>query len=217
MLRAYQCWGEACPEHVIGDFSLAVWDGRRQQLFCARDILGLKPFYYCLHGTTFCWASEIPPLFYHPEVSCRPNEAMIAEFLTVSVVTNTDTLYEGISRLAPAHTLVVRSGKTETRRYWTIDSARRIAYSNDDDYAQHFHDLFDRAVYSRLRSHRPIGLELSGGLDSSSIVSFLQAFREHIRTSTINFQTFSLIFPGLPCDEQRFINDVTAQGSFLHT
>lgn len=214
MLRAYQCWGEACPEYVIGDFALAVWDGRRQQLFCARDILGLKPFYYCLHGNSFCWASEIPPLFDHPAVSCRPNEAMIAEFLTGTVVTNTETLYEGISRLAPAHTLVVRSGKTETRRYWTIDSTRRIAYSNDDDYAQHFHDLFNRAVHSRLRSHRPIGLELSGGLDSSSIVSFLQAFSRTHPHEHDRFQTFSLIFPGLPCDEQRFINDVTAQCSF---
>lgn len=214
MLRAYQCWGEACPEHVTGDFALAAWDGPRQQLFCARDILGLKPLYYCLHGNTFCWASEMPPLFDHPAVSRRPNEAMIAEFLTGTVVTNTETLYEGISRLAPAHTLVVRPGKAETRRYWSIDSARRIVYSNNDEYAQHFHALFNKAVHSRLRSHKPIGLELSGGLDSSSIVSFLQSFSRIHPHEHDRFQTFSLIFPGLPCDEQRFINDVTAQGSF---
>ena len=62
MLRAYQCWGEACPERIVGDFALVIWDGPRRQLFCARDILGLKPFYYSLHDNTFCWASEIPPL-----------------------------------------------------------------------------------------------------------------------------------------------------------
>lgn len=214
MLRAYQRWGEHCPEHVIGDFTLVVWDGRRRQLFCARDILGLKPFYYCLQGTTFCWASEIPPLFEHDATPRRPNEAMIAEFLTGIVVTNAETLYEGISRLEPAHTLVVRPDKSETRRYWTIDPHRRIEYSNDDDYAQHFYELFSKAVHCRLRSHKPIGLELSGGLDSSSVVSLLQAFSRTNPQDRDRFHTFSLIFPGLPCDERAFIDDVTAQGPF---
>jgi asparagine synthase (glutamine-hydrolysing) len=214
MLRAYQRWGEHCPEHVIGDFALVLWDGQRQQLFCARDILGLKPFYYCLQGTSFCWASEIPPLFEHAATPRRPNEAMVAEFLTGTVVTNSETLYEGISRLEPAHTLVVRPGKSETRRYWTIDPDRRITYSNDDDYAQHFNELFTRAVHCRLRSHGPIGLELSGGLDSSSVVSVLQALTRTNPQDRDRFHTFSLIFPGLPCDERAFIDDVTAQGSF---
>ena len=214
MLRAYQHWGEHCPEHLIGDFALVIWDGRRQQLFCARDILGLKPFYYCFHGTTFCWSSEIPPLFEHDTTPRRPNEAMIAEFLTGTVVTNSETLYEGISRLEPAHSLVVRQGRCETRRYWTIDPHRRIEYTNDDDYAQHFFGLFSRAVQCRLRSHKPIGLELSGGLDSSSVVSLLQAFSRTSPQDRDRFQTFSLIFPGLPCDERAFIDDVTAQGSF---
>lgn len=213
MLRAYQCWGEACPERIVGDFALVIWDGPRRQLFCARDILGLKPFYYSLHDNTFCWASEIPPLFTDPSVSRRPNEAMIAEFLTGTVVTNTETLYERIFRLAPAHLLIVRPDKTEIRRYWTIDAARRIVYSKDDDYAQHFHDLFHTAVRSRLRSHTPIGLELSGGLDSSSVVSVVQSFSRTYPQQRDRFQTFSLVFPDLPCDEQRYIDDVTAQGS----
>ena len=214
MLRAYQRWGEHCPEHVIGDFALVVWDGRRQQLFCARDILGLKPFYYCLQGSTFCWASEIPPLFEHDATPRRPNEAMVAEFLTGTVVTNAETLYEEISRLEPAHILVIRPDKSEIRRYWTIDPHCRIEYSNDDDYAQHFNELFTRAVQCRLRSHRPIGLELSGGLDSSSVVSLLQALSRTNPQDRDRFHTFSLIFPGLPCDESAFIDDVTAQGPF---
>ncbi|MEP6958269.1 MAG: asparagine synthase (glutamine-hydrolyzing) [Nitrospirota bacterium] len=214
MLRAYQRWGEHCPEHVIGDFALVVWDGPRRKLFCARDILGLKPFYYCLQGATFCWASEIPPLFEQETTPRRPNEAMIAEFLTGTVVTNSETVYEGILRLEPAHTLVIRQDRNETRRYWAIDPHRRIAYANDDDYAQHFHELFNTAVQCRLRSHGPIGLELSGGLDSSSVVSLLQAFSRTTPQDRDRFQTFSLVFPGLPCDERPFIDDVTAQGSF---
>ena len=214
ILRAYQHWGEHCPEHLTGDFALVVWDGRRQQIFCARDILGLKPFYYCLQETTFCWASEIPPLFEHDATSRRPNEAMIAEFLTGTVVTNAETLYEGISRLEPAHSLVVRPNRSETHRYWTIDPHRRIEYANDDDYAQHFFELFSKAVQCRLRSHRLIGLELSGGLDSSSVVSLLQAFSRTSPQNRDRFHTFSLIFPGLPCDESTFIDDVTTQGPF---
>jgi len=214
MLRAYQYWGEHCPEHIIGDFALVIWDGPRRQLFCARDILGLKPFYYCHRGTSFYWASEIPPFFEHEAVSRRPNEAMIAEFLSSMVVTNAETLYEGISRLEPAHVLIVRPNQIETRRYWTFDSQRRIEYANDDDYAQHFLELFAKAVNCRLRSHRPIGLELSGGLDSSSVVSFLQAASQTHPQDYDRFQTFSLVFPGLPCDERSFIDDVVAQGSF---
>jgi asparagine synthase (glutamine-hydrolysing) len=214
MLRAYQLWGESCPEHVVGDFALVVWDGPRRQLFCARDILGLKPFYYCLHGSSFYWASEIPPLFEDEAVARRPNEAMIAEFLSGMVVTNTETVYEGISRLQPAHTLVVRTDRVVTRRYWTIDPHRRIEYSNDEDYAQHFYELFSTAVRCRLRSHKPIGLELSGGLDSSSIVSFLQAPSQTHPKGHDRLRTFSLVFPGLPCDERVFIDDVVAQGAF---
>lgn len=214
MLRAYQRWGEHCPEHVVGDFALVVWDGSRQQLFCARDILGLKPFYYCLYGSSFCWASEIPPLFEDKTVVRRPNEAMIAEFLSGMVVTNTETLYEGISRLQPAHTLVVRTDRVVTRRYWTIDPHRQIEYSNDEDYAHHFDELFSEAIRCRLRSHRPIGLELSGGLDSSCVVSFLQSFSSAHPQDRDRFRTYSLIFPGLPCDERPFIDAVAAQGSF---
>jgi len=214
MLRAYQQWGEQCPEHIIGDFAVVVWDGHRRQLFCARDVLGLKPFYYCLRGTCFYWASEIPPLFEHAVVPRRPNEAMIAEFLSGMVVTNAETLYEGISRLEPAHVLIVRPNRIETRRYWAIDSGCRIEYTNGDDYSQHFLELFSKVVHCRLRSHRPIGLELSGGLDSSSVVSFLQhASRTHSQDHA-RFQTFSLVFPGLPCDEHAFIDDVIAQGPF---
>lgn len=214
MLRAYQYWGEHCPEHVIGDFALVVWDGSRRQLFCARDVLGLKPFYYCHHGTSFYWASEIPPFFEHEAIPRRPNEAMIAEFLSSMVVTNTETLYEGIARLAPAHVLMVDSNGIKTRRYWTIAPHRRIEYAKDDDYAQHFLELFSKAVRCRLRSHRPIGLELSGGLDSSSVVSFLQAASQTHPQGNDRFQTFSLVFPGLPCDERPFIDDVIAQGPF---
>jgi asparagine synthase (glutamine-hydrolysing) len=214
MLRAYQHWGEQCPEHIVGDFALVVWDGRRRQLFCARDILGLKPFYYSLFGTSFCWASEIPPLFEHDTALRRPNEAMIAEFLSGLVVTNAKTLYEGISRLEPAHVLIVRPDRIETRRYWTIDPGRRIDYSNDDDYAQHFYEIFSKAVRCRLRSQRPIGLELSGGHDSSSIVRFLQATSQTNLTNEDRLRTFSLIFPGLPCDESTFIETVVAQGAF---
>jgi asparagine synthase (glutamine-hydrolysing) len=214
VLRAYQLWGEHCPEHLIGDFALAIWDKRRQRLFCARDILGLKPFYYCLRGTSFYWASEIAPLFESDAVPRHPNEAMIAEFLSGMVVTNAETLYEGISRLEPAHSLIIGPDRIKTRRYWTIDPDRRIAYTNDDDYAQHFLELFEKAVRCRLRSHTPIGLELSGGVDSSSIVSFLQTAAHSHPYGGHLFHIFSLVFPGLPCDEEPFIDSVVARSPF---
>ncbi len=214
VLRAYQQWGEQCLEHLVGDFALVVWDGQRRQLFCARDILGLKPFYYCRLGTSFYWASEIPPLFECAGIPRRPHDAMVAEFLSGIVVTNRDTLYEGIHRLEPAHSLIVRPEGIVTHRYWTIDSSRRIHYSCDDDYAQHFLQIFDQAVRCRLRSHRPIGLGLSGGLDSSAVVSMVQQYARSNVYESNRFQTFSLVFPALPCDERPYIDDVVNQGTF---
>jgi len=209
VLRAYECWGIDCPRHIIGDFAFVVWDRLDQHLFCARDILGNKPFYYCRNGRRLLWASELRALFEDDTVRMIPNEGMIGEYLANAIVNNEETLFRDIVRLPPAHCLLIGLDHMRVFRYWDLDPLREIRYRRDEDYAEHFFTLFKEAVRSRLRSHRPIGADLSGGLDSSSVVSMTQLLSREGTLPNQGLETFSLVFPGLACDESTYIRDVT--------
>ena len=209
VLSAYQRWGEECAEHLIGDFAFAIWDSRLQRLMCARDPMGVKPFLYRVDGRTFQWASEFRPLLEDPAFAARPNEGMIAELLANAVTNQEETIYRGILQLPPAHILTVDSGECRKRRYWRPDP-EPLRYRTDQDYADRFRELFREAVACRLRAIGPVGSDLSGGLDSSSIVAMAAKLLQGASCSRCRFETFSMIFPGLPCDESVFIRDVAA-------
>ena len=157
--------GEECPRFIIGDFAFAIWDGRRRQLFCARDFLGVKPFYYYTDGRRFLCGSELRQLFADASMPQRPNEAMIGEYLAVEISDLEETLYVGILRLPPAHWLIVTPGRLRKGRYWDFEPERTIRYRSDREYAEHFRTVFEEAVRCRLRSTGPIGAQLSGGVD----------------------------------------------------
>jgi len=136
VLRAYECWGEDSPCKILGDFAYAIWDGGTRRLFCARDILGLKPFYYYTNGRIFLFGSELQQLFEFKELSTKPNEGMIAEHLADEVTNREETLWEGILRVPPAHALVVEAGRSPRKtRYWDIDYSRKIRYGTAQEYA----------------------------------------------------------------------------------
>lgn len=208
VLRAYELWGEECPKQILGDFAFAIWDGRNRQLFCARDILGIKSFYYYTDGRTFLFASELRPLFEDPAVPREPNEGMIGEYLAMDVTSQEDTLYRGIFRLPQAHVMIIQPGRVRTARYWDVDPGREIRRGSDDEYAEEFLEIFKEAVRCRLRSHRLVGADLSGGLDSSSVVCVAHSLSREGVVANPGFETFSLLFPGLPCDESVYIQDV---------
>lgn len=208
VLRAYQCWDEKCALKLIGDFALAIWDGRQQRLYCARDFFGIRPLNYFLNDRTFLFASELHQLFEHKSVPQRPNEGMIGEMLCGDLWNTEETLWQGILRLPPAHFLIVSSDGVRKERYWQIDPSRQIQYRRDEEYADHCRELIAEAVRCRLRSHGPVAADLSGGLDSSSVVSMAQHLIQNSKASVSGFKTFSWIFPGQPCDESRFIEDV---------
>jgi asparagine synthase (glutamine-hydrolysing) len=179
VLQAYECWGEECPRRLLGDFAFAIWDRRQRQLFCARDILGFKPFYYYTDGRTFLFGSELPQLFEDTTIRREPNEGMIGEYLVMAVTSQEETLYRDIFRLPPAHVVSVQGGQLRKERYWTLDLAKQIRYRTDEEYAAHFFAVFKEAVRCRLRSHGAVGAHLSGGLDSSSVVCMAQGlYRE---------------------------------------
>lgn len=208
VLAAYRHWGEDCPRYLIGDFALVIWDEAQRHLFCARDPLGIKPFYYYADGHTFVCGSELQQLFEHPAIRREPNEGMIGEYLASEITSQEETLYKSLYRLPPAHALTVGSSRFKVRRYWDITPAAVIHYKTDSEYAAHFSDIFQEAVRCRLRSHRPVGSYLSGGLDSSSVVSMAQSLCRDGVGVAHGCESFSLLFPGLPCDESPYIRDV---------
>jgi asparagine synthase (glutamine-hydrolysing) len=211
ILAAYEKWGEDCPEHLLGDFAFAIWDQRQQQLFCARDHFGIKPFYYYLSDQVFAFSSEIKALFIVPGVPQQLNEERVADYLLSQFDNTEPTFYRGILRLSPAHCLTATKTSIEINPYWSLDPHQERRLDSPEAYAQEFHQLFAEAVRCRMRSAFPIGAMLSGGLDSSSIACMADKLRENDRP----IATFSAIFDAVPeCDERAYINPVLAQGNF---
>jgi asparagine synthase (glutamine-hydrolysing) len=208
VLRAYQCWGSDCPQKIIGDFAFAIWDERQRHLFCARDLVGNKPFVYHWNGRRFLFSSELHALFEDPATPHEPNEGMIGEYLAVKITHTEETLYKNIMRLPPAHSMIVKNGQAKKRRYWNPGDAREIKYRTDREYAEHFSEVFKESVRSCLRSHRPVGAFLSGGLDSSSVVSMAQTIYREGLVDDLGFETFSMVYPGLACDETVYIREM---------
>jgi asparagine synthase (glutamine-hydrolysing) len=208
ILAAYKKWGERCSEKLIGDFAFSIWDVQRKELFCARDPIGIKPFYYHYDGKTFRFASEPRALIGNNGISKEPNLSLISLYLLNHFDNQEETLYKNVFRLPPSHHLIVRNGNLIIEKYWDPDPGNVIHYRADEDYVQHFLHLFRAVIKSQLRSYGAVGAWLSGGLDSSSIVCTAQVlFKEGIVINK-GFETFSLLFEGLPCDERFYIDEV---------
>jgi asparagine synthase (glutamine-hydrolysing) len=211
ILRAYERWGEHCPEKLLGDFAFAIWDQPRLTLFCARDHFGVKPFYYFRSDQAFFFASEIKALLCLAEVPRYVNEMRVADFLVPNLQDTTMTFYKDILRLPPAHRLTVCTDAVLIRRYWSLDPAREVHCRSNEEYAEGFREIFTDAVRVRVRCGLPLGSMLSGGLDSSSIVCVARQLMAS--SGDRRLHTFSAVFPNLPeCDESPFIQTVLDQG-----
>ena len=211
ILAAYEKWGEDCPKHLLGDFAFAIWDERKQILFCARDHFGVKPFYYYSSNNTFVFGSEIKAIFCLPEVPRQINEVRIGDYLTKNFNDTTITSYQDILRLPAAHSMKVSGTGIQIHNYWKLDSQKEILLGSDEEYAQEFRRIFTEAVRCRLRSALPVGSLLSGGLDSSSITCVA---RQILAQEGKMLDTFSAIFDkNTECDERKFINAVLDGGN----
>ena len=212
ILNAYAAWGEACVDHLRGDFSFAIWDAYKQQLFCARDHFGIKPFYYVQQADLFLFSNTLNCIRMHPEVSGELNEAAIGDFLLFGLnCDNATTSFRNIQRLPPAHSLSISPEGLKIRRYWTPPTDGRIRYSKPEEYIENFQSLLEAAVEDRLRMDR-VGLLLSGGLDSSSVAAVA---KEVSATSaqTTEIRCYTHIFKSLiPDQEGEYAREV---GEFL--
>ena len=171
ILRAYATWGQACVDHLRGDFSFGIWDASNKRLFCARDHFGIKPFYYVQRGDIFLFSNTLNCLRMHPLVSGELNDAAIGDFLLFGLnYDNATTSFRNILRLPPAHCLSVSTNGLGIKRYWKPPMDERIRYSKPEEYVENFQSLLQAAVGDRLRTDR-VGILLSGGLDSSSVAA----------------------------------------------
>jgi asparagine synthase (glutamine-hydrolysing) len=203
ILAAYARWGEACATYLLGDFSFAIWDVQRQRIMGARDHAGVKPFVYAVTDQVIAFASEGKALLQLPEVPRRPDETTIADFLLGEPDDQAATFYQAVRRLPPGHVFIADTARVEVRPYWALDPTRELSLPSDAAYAEAFREIFTEAVRARLRSLRPAGAMLSGGLDSSSIVCVAGALQRDADTQLL--PTFTCTYGSVPaCDEREY-------------
>jgi asparagine synthase (glutamine-hydrolysing) len=188
VLKLYERHGTDCLRHLNGMFALALWDPARRHLFFARDRLGEKPFYWADMGGTLVFGSEIKALLEHPAVSPAVNEPAIGPYLTNLVTTAPDTLYAGIGKL-PAGTMgLCGPGGIRLERYWDVFEPRRWNEVGIDEAARTVRALLDSSVHDRLLSDVPVGVLLSGGLDSTTLVALLRDQARGLATFSVGFE-----------------------------
>ncbi|MFC7322735.1 lasso peptide isopeptide bond-forming cyclase [Halobacillus campisalis] len=176
ILLAYHKWGEESPKHLIGDFAFMIWDEREQKLFGARDFSGSRTLYYFKDTHRFIFSTIIHPFFTLPYIEKKLDEQWLAEYLTISgMIDSVDavlTPYKTIQQIPPSHSITIRQGEIYFHKYCSLKPGKQIKYKSNQDYVEAFQEVFQKAVDSRLRTHRNIGAQLSGGLDSGAVVGF---------------------------------------------
>jgi asparagine synthase (glutamine-hydrolysing) len=195
ILKAYAAWGEQCVEHLTGMFAFAVWDIRRRRLFLARDRLGIKPLYYSHDGKTFRFASNMQALLAAggADVSIDPL-GLHHQFTLHGVIPAPRTILNGIRKLAPGHTLAVdEQGRRSERQYWQLYAHRPSEARSEQEWTEAIHTALKKAVKRRLDiADVPVGVLLSGGLDSSLLVGLLA------EQGVKDILTFSIGFEDVP-------------------
>jgi asparagine synthase (glutamine-hydrolysing) len=217
VLRAYECWGEGFARELIGDFAIVVWDERRRRLCCARDALGVRPFFYQWDGRTFRWGSEPHAILQDASVQRIANENMVAELLSGYQVSRDETLWSGILRLPPGHTLTLDASECRLTRYWPPDRISPASGASDTEYAERLGALLEASVRARLRAVGPVAAQLSGGIDSSAVVALGQRLVQSGAVPPRSLEAFSQTYPHRPDDEGPFAEAVAGRcGVKLH-
>jgi asparagine synthase (glutamine-hydrolysing) len=193
ILHLYEEYGAACVEHLRGMFAFAIWDEHKRELFIARDRLGVKPLYYVhTDDGSLYFASEIKALIAAHAVRAEINYAALPDYLANHGTSNDETLFAGVKRLPPGHTLLWRAdGSLAISEYWDVSFAAEgaAAARSDDDLIAEWADLFRTSVRLRLMADVPLGMFLSGGIDSSAIAAVMSGMvNAPIKTFSVAFR-----------------------------
>jgi asparagine synthase (glutamine-hydrolysing) len=190
IVHLYEQYGPECVQHLQGMFAFVLWDRKRRLLFGARDRLGIKPFYYCLVQQSFLFASEIKALLAFPGLGAELNSAVIPEYLAFGYLSGPQTFFHGIRKLLPGHRFQLREGgELQIERYWDLRMDPDPDPRPPTYYVQGYRERLDEAVSSHLMSEVPLGVFLSGGVDSSAVAAITARNRkEPIKTFSVGYE-----------------------------
>ena len=196
IVHLYEEYGHDCVQHLRGMFAFALWDARKRRLFAARDRLGIKPFYYRRTPETFLFGSEIKALLAYPGIRAELNLSALPEYLTFGYLSGIETLFAGIHKLAPGHTLELgETGELRIERYWDLDLQPESDPRPKGYYVETYRGMLEEAVASHLMSDVPLGVFLSGGVDSSAVAALMTKIRR------APIETFSVGYGEAPYSE----------------
>jgi len=188
ILHLYEEYGEDCVEYLQGMFAFAIHDQKKRRTFLARDRLGIKPLYYWVGGGRLVFGSEIKSVLASGLMKAELNPQVLPEMLAFGYISRPETLFKGIHKLMPAHTLSFDDGDIQKREYWYLDEQSPEKSVSDAEWCERFGALFEDSVRARLMSDVPLGMFLSGGLDSSAIAAMMALHAtENIRTFSVGF------------------------------
>ena len=194
IVHLYEEYGTDCVRHLRGMFGFAIWDARERSLFLARDRVGIKPLYYFLDKKFLAFGSELKAILADPAIPREVDPELIDRFLTYFYVPGGQTLLKNLFKLEPGHTLLAKDGKLEVRRYWDLDFSGSDAPQSGRDFEGQLIELLDETVNLHMISDVPVGFLLSGGLDSTAMLSFAaQKTDKPISTFTIGFSSDGVV------------------------
>jgi len=189
IVHLYEEYGHGCVQHLRGMFAFAIWDANRESLFIARDRLGIKPLYYQLSPSNFIFGSEIKVLLAHPGMRAQFNRAAMPEYLAFGYLSGAETFYSGVRKLMPGHWLEAgENGRLRIEQYWELKPKSDETRRDEKYYVAGYRDLLEEAVNRHLMSDVPLGVFLSGGLDSSAVAALMTKIRrEPIETFSVGY------------------------------
>src|SRR5438132_223964 len=189
IVHLYEEYGRDCVNHLRGMFAFAIWDRRTRRLFVGRDRLGIKPLYYRYDRKTFLFGSEIKAILAYPGVKAEFNQSTLAEYLAFGYIAGPETMFAGVQKLLPGHTLELNeSGELKVEPYWDLSVRSDSDHRPRSYYVKAYRDLLEECVASHLMSDVPLGMFLSGGLDSSAVAALATKIRgEPIETFSVGY------------------------------
>lgn len=192
LVSAIKKWDYRCIEFLTGDFAFVIWNHKKKELFCARDQMGIRPFYYSRLKQGLVFASEINIVKPFLKDHLKLNREFFLDTLVTAISGRSETAFEGIYRLPPAHYMIYSQDQIQIKKYWSLDQDRRIRYNSDEEYGLHFYELLKNAVAIRCRGVQQVGSELSGGLDSTAVTCIASGIAAK---ENIPFTAFSNTLP----------------------
>ncbi len=210
LLHAYHAWGERCLEHVLGDFTFAIWDVREQRLFCAVDHFGIRPFYYARVGQTLVFSNTLDCVRLLASVSEKLDDTAVGDFLLFGQYVDLDrTIYADVRRIPRAHRLIASRDRVEVRRYWEMVEEDELDDSDPEALVEEFRFRLLNATRDRLRTRR-VAVFMSGGLDSTLVTaSAVRAMREQDKPWQIT--PFTTVFRELIVDDEEIYARAAAE------